>query len=266
VLILQHKVRIGVPLGAINLLAMVPVTFSPKTSRKTGIGGSTVQRRYRRAFACPSLLIKPLLASGRRDWGMSAAQGVMGSAAAGGSRPLPVGAPSMLPFCIPVAPALRRPGNGLVQAQVCLNPVTKSAYHSTSQRGMGGFDRYAQAAELPAETAAGDSGDPIWNAAEFLSGVMQGDWSGLGPEAVAYASIVLPREDDMITLADGPARGQPVASEHQLKRRKRDWAPRETQFGSGAFWLFAQQGHPVREAAPRSCDKGSKECHADIWG
>ena len=54
-------------------------------------------------------------------------------------------------------------------------------------------------------------------------------------------------------------------SDEELARRKAKWSPRETQFGSGAIWKYAQQVGPARYGAlTHPGAKGEKECYADI--
>jgi dihydroxy-acid dehydratase len=50
----------------------------------------------------------------------------------------------------------------------------------------------------------------------------------------------------------------------ELAARKKDWKPRETQFGSGYLWKYAQQvGPAVKGAVTHPGGKAEKECYAD---
>ena len=54
-------------------------------------------------------------------------------------------------------------------------------------------------------------------------------------------------------------------SDEEFARRKTDWKPRETEFGSGAIWKYAQLVGPARYGALTNPGaKGEKEQYADI--
>jgi dihydroxyacid dehydratase/phosphogluconate dehydratase len=54
-------------------------------------------------------------------------------------------------------------------------------------------------------------------------------------------------------------------SEDEFARRKTAWKPRETEYGSGAIWKYAQLVGPARYGALTNPGaKGEKECYADI--
>jgi dihydroxy-acid dehydratase len=54
-------------------------------------------------------------------------------------------------------------------------------------------------------------------------------------------------------------------SEEEFARRGAQWSPRETEFGSGAIWKYAQLVGPARYGALTNPGaKGEKECYADI--
>lgn len=116
---------------------------------------------------------------------------------------------------------------------------------------------------MAAISGFGNGGEFARGADNPFSGVKRGNCIGHLPEAAERGPIALPRDGDMITLE--PATSAPATSE-EFKRRKRDWAPRETQIGSGMDWMFAQQASAATEVAMAACGKGAKECHADIWG
>ena len=57
-------------------------------------------------------------------------------------------------------------------------------------------------------------------------------------------------------------RGQRV---EEFTRRAKSWAPRETEYGSGAIWKYAQLVGPARYGALTNPGaKGEKEQYADI--
>ena len=49
------------------------------------------------------------------------------------------------------------------------------------------------------------------------------------------------------------------------ERRKKDWKPRQSEFGSGAIWKYAQQVGPARHGAvTHPGAQGEARCYADI--
>jgi dihydroxy-acid dehydratase len=51
----------------------------------------------------------------------------------------------------------------------------------------------------------------------------------------------------------------------ELERRKKDWKPRQSEFGSGAIWKYAQQVGPARHGAvTHPGAQGEARCYADI--
>ena len=56
-----------------------------------------------------------------------------------------------------------------------------------------------------------------------------------------------------------------IGRDDEFARRKKDWAPRETEYGSGAIWKYAQLVGPARFGALTNPGaKGEKEQYADI--
>jgi dihydroxy-acid dehydratase len=54
-------------------------------------------------------------------------------------------------------------------------------------------------------------------------------------------------------------------SDEELEKRKADWKPRETKFGSGAVWKFAQGVGSARDGAVTHPGAfGETRCYADI--
>lgn len=162
--------------------------------------------------------------------------------------------------------------NGLVRAQDCLNPVTNRAYihkqqslYHRSHWLVGEPGANEEPAVMAALSGFGTGNELALRATSLFSGARRGNCAGHLPEVASCNPIALPRDGDVITLDRKASSGAGGASE-KFKRRKRDWAPRETQLGSGTDWMFAQQVEVALEAAPETCGKGAKECHADIWG
>jgi dihydroxy-acid dehydratase len=99
-----------------------------------------------------------------------------------------------------------------------------------------------------------------------FSGATRGFCIGhVGPEAAVGGPIGLLRDGDMITI-DAVAGTIDVAlSEEELVRRKREWKPREPEFGSGYLWKYAQQvGPAVTGAITHPGGAAEKQCYADV--
>ncbi|MHB1109360.1 MAG: dihydroxy-acid dehydratase [Devosia sp.] len=99
-----------------------------------------------------------------------------------------------------------------------------------------------------------------------FSGATRGFCVGhVGPEAAVGGPIALLKDGDMITLDAVEGILSVDLSDEELARRRAQWSPRETQFGSGAIWKYAQQVGPARYGAlTHPGAKGEKECYADI--
>jgi len=177
----------------------------------------------------------------------------------------------VLPRRIGSSPRGDQAANGLVRARVCLNPVTNHAYsHRHSFRtSVKRFRDGRGANDVPAVTAAisgfGEGEHVAQDVGSQFSGAMRGYCVGLLPETATCGPIALPRDGDLITLKSKAFCGASDARQ-EFERRKRDWAPRETQIVSGMDWMFAQQARMTHWGAVGACDEGAKECHADIWG
>jgi dihydroxy-acid dehydratase len=99
-----------------------------------------------------------------------------------------------------------------------------------------------------------------------FSGATRGFCVGhVGPEAALGGPIALLRDGDIIEL-DGVAGTLRVRlDDAELARRKKDWKPRESAFGSGAIWKYAQQVGPARlGAVTHPGAQGEARCYADI--
>ncbi len=99
-----------------------------------------------------------------------------------------------------------------------------------------------------------------------FSGATRGFCIGhVGPEAAVGGPIALIKDGDIITL-DGVAGEISVnVTDEEFAQRKKSWAPRETEYGSGAIWKYAQLVGPARYGALTNPGaKGEKEQYADI--
>ncbi|MES1198539.1 MAG: dihydroxy-acid dehydratase [Pseudomonadota bacterium] len=99
-----------------------------------------------------------------------------------------------------------------------------------------------------------------------FSGATRGFCIGhVGPEAQAGGPIALIRDGDIIALDAHTGRIDLEVSEAELTERKKSWRPRETQYGSGALWKFAQQVGPAHlGAVTHPGAAGEKHVYADI--
>ena len=99
-----------------------------------------------------------------------------------------------------------------------------------------------------------------------FSGATRGFCVGhVGPEAAVGGPIALLRDGDMITLDAVSGELSVALSDAEFADRKKEWRPRESQFGSGAIWKYAQQVGPARYGAlTHPGAKGEKEQYADI--
>lgn len=99
-----------------------------------------------------------------------------------------------------------------------------------------------------------------------FSGATRGFCIGhVGPEAAVGGPIALLKDGDMITLDAVEGLISVDVSEDEFEKRRKDWTPRETAYGSGAIWKYAQMVGPARYGALTNPGaKGEKECYADI--
>jgi dihydroxy-acid dehydratase len=99
-----------------------------------------------------------------------------------------------------------------------------------------------------------------------FSGATRGFCVGhVGPEAAVGGPIALLRDGDIVEL--DAVKGTLIVelSDQELESRKNDWKPRETDFGSGAIWKYAQQvGPALHGAVTQPGAKGEKHVYADI--
>ncbi|WP_055048799.1 dihydroxy-acid dehydratase [Devosia sp. A16] len=99
-----------------------------------------------------------------------------------------------------------------------------------------------------------------------FSGATRGFCIGhVGPEAAVGGPIAHIQDGDIITLDATTGEISVNVSEEEFARRKTSWAPRETEYGSGAIWKYAQLVGPARYGALTNPGaKGEKEQYADI--
>ncbi|WP_424511192.1 dihydroxy-acid dehydratase [Rhodovulum steppense] len=96
-----------------------------------------------------------------------------------------------------------------------------------------------------------------------FSGATRGFCVGhVGPEAAHGGPIALLKDGDMITIDAIRGELSVALSDEELADRKAAWTgPRETIYGSGALWKFAQQVGPTRKGAVTH-PGGAHEKHA----
>jgi len=99
-----------------------------------------------------------------------------------------------------------------------------------------------------------------------FSGATRGFCIGhVGPEAAVGGPIALINDGDMITINANTGEISVDLSDEELEARKSKWKPRETNFGSGVIWKYAQGVGSARYGAlTHPGAKGEKECYADI--
>jgi len=99
-----------------------------------------------------------------------------------------------------------------------------------------------------------------------LAGATRGLCIGhVGPEAAVGGPIALIRDGDIIPLDAVTGEISVNVSEDEFARRRTSWAPRESEYGSGAIWKYAQLVGPARYGALTNPGaKGEKEQYADI--
>jgi len=99
-----------------------------------------------------------------------------------------------------------------------------------------------------------------------FSGATRGFCVGhVGPEAAVGGPIGLLKDGDIIEIDADTGVLNVQLTEDELAARKKDWRPRETSFGSGAIWKFAQGVGPARYGAITQPGAfGEKSIYADI--
>ncbi|MFM9973980.1 MAG: dihydroxy-acid dehydratase [Beijerinckiaceae bacterium] len=99
-----------------------------------------------------------------------------------------------------------------------------------------------------------------------FSGATRGFCVGhVGPEAAVGGPIALIRDGDIIDLNAITGKLEVRLSDAELQARKQHWSPRETDYGSGAIWKYAQGVGPAKDGAiTHPGAEGEKHCYADI--
>ena len=99
-----------------------------------------------------------------------------------------------------------------------------------------------------------------------FSGATRGFCIGhVGPEAAVGGPIALIKDGDIITLDGVTGEISVNVSDEEFAQRKKSWAPRETEYGSGAIWKYAQLVGPARYGALTGPGaEKEKSCYADI--
>jgi len=83
-----------------------------------------------------------------------------------------------------------------------------------------------------------------------FSGATRGFCIGhVGPEAQAGGPIAFVMDGDMIAIDAESGRIDLEVSEAELAERRKAWKPKETMYGAGALWKFAQLVGPAHEGA-----------------
>lgn len=99
-----------------------------------------------------------------------------------------------------------------------------------------------------------------------FSGATRGFCIGhVGPEAAVGGPIALVENGDIIEIDANTGSISVELSDDELKARHEKWEPRETDFGSGVIWKYAQLVGSARYGAlTHPGAKAEKECYADI--
>src|SRR3569832_2457925 len=98
-----------------------------------------------------------------------------------------------------------------------------------------------------------------------FSGATRGFCIGQGgPEAAVGGPIGLLKDGDIITIDADKGTIDCNVSAEEFAKRKAAWKPRETHFGSGALWKYAQQVGNARDGAvTHPGGSAETECYAD---
>ncbi|MFA7264503.1 MAG: dihydroxy-acid dehydratase [Caulobacter sp.] len=119
-------------------------------------------------------------------------------------------------------------------------------------------------------TTAALYGQGVSNIALITDGRFSGATRGLcighvGPEAALGGPIALVQDGDMITIDATKGAIDIEVSDEELARRKAAWTPRETAYGNGALWKFAQMVGPAHlGAVTHPGFAGERHIYADL--
>jgi dihydroxy-acid dehydratase len=99
-----------------------------------------------------------------------------------------------------------------------------------------------------------------------FSGATRGLCIGhVGPEAQDGGPIALIKDGDIIAIDADAGTIELEVDPIELENRKRHWAPRETDYGSGALWKYAQGVGPAHlGAVTHPGFRGERKVYADI--
>src|SRR6202047_4242514 len=99
-----------------------------------------------------------------------------------------------------------------------------------------------------------------------FSGATRGFCVGhVGPEAAVGGPIALVRDGDMIEIDAIKGTINLQLGDAELEKRKKDWQPRQTNFGSGALWKYAQMvGPAVTGAVTHPGASSETNAYADV--
>jgi dihydroxy-acid dehydratase len=99
-----------------------------------------------------------------------------------------------------------------------------------------------------------------------FSGATRGFCVGhVGPEAAVGGPIALLKDGDMIAMDAIKGTLEVELSDEELAARRALWQPRETDYGAGALWKYAQGVGPARDGAvTHPGGAHEKHCYADI--
>ena len=99
-----------------------------------------------------------------------------------------------------------------------------------------------------------------------FSGATRGFCVGhVGAEAAVGGPIALLRDGDVIEIDAEAGKLDVRLADTELTKRRREWSPRENDFGSGYLWKYAQQvGPALHGAVTHPGGAAEKACYADI--
>jgi dihydroxy-acid dehydratase len=87
----------------------------------------------------------------------------------------------------------------------------------------------------------------------------------VGPEAAVGGPIGLLRDGDMIAMDAESGTLSVELSDQELEERRRSWQPRETEYGSGAIWRYANTvGDAEKGAITHPGARGERFTYADV--
>ena len=99
-----------------------------------------------------------------------------------------------------------------------------------------------------------------------FSGATRGFCVGhVGPEAAVGGTIALLEDGDIITIDSESGELSVDLGLEELEKRRKNWKPREHEYGSGEIWKYSQLvGSALKGAVTHPGAKSEKHCYADI--